>query len=292
MAESRVRTFFLLVLLAAPSRAAAPASLAAEFADMAGLGLKPARIVSQKVGRATLHAVIYHDDNLDVDKLNVYTESAGKSVMVYTHPSGAERQELHESVKADRFPELLGDGAKTIPYYAIVPGLATRTLHILRYDQPRVRQVGEFPEGRIEGAESRGGGKFIARELPLGRFLETGCENFDMITKAAYRTDAYAWSKGRFVEVSSADPKLYERQIARSEESLALLQKEKHPGEYLGLAISLYYDYAALGERQRGWQRLSEALKVPRTLVPGVAACVKTVKAGLRQKLSIPADWP
>ena len=71
-----------------------------------------------------------------------------------------------------------------------------------------------------------------------------------------------------------------------------MLQKEKHPGEYLGLAISLYYDHAALGEREAGWKRLSAALEPPRTRMPGVAQCVRTVKDGLRRKLSIPDAWP
>ena len=281
-----MRALLLLALLAGPARADAPAALAAEFSDMARLGLKPARILSQKVGGAVLHAVIFHDGNLDVDKFNVYTERAGKAVMVYTHPSGIEKQELHASVKPEGFPELLEPGAKTLAYYTLVPGLGARTLHVLRYDKPRFRQAGEFPEGRIE--DSTGGRVFIARELPLGRFLSTGCENFDTMTKAAYRTDVYVWKNGRFVEVSSSHPKIYQRQIAQTEESLSLLQKEKHPGEYLGLAISLYYDHAALGEREAGWNRLSSALKAPRTMVPGVASCIKTVKDGLRRKLSTP----
>ena len=67
---------------------------------------------------------------------------------------------------------------------------------------------------------------------------------------------------------------------------------EKNAGEYLGLALSVYYDYAARGEAKKGWARQKEFFEVPGYAPASVRACFDAMRKDLRGRLGVPADWP
>jgi hypothetical protein len=166
------------------------------------------------------------------------------------------------------------------------------TLHIIAYKDFKFKRIGVFPEGRWL---SRGGRTLVmSKDLPLGRFLQVGCEHFGTIAQNAQRTRYFAPRQDGFVEVSSDQAELYRAEIRRKETLLSHLKSElqKNAGEYLGLALSLYYDYAALGEARAGWARQNDYFAVPGYAGPSAKACFETMRADLRARLSIPKDWP
>ena len=149
-----------------------------------------------------------------------------------------------------------------------------------------------FPEGRFVRHE--GGAVVASRELPLGRYLSMGCEDFGTISRSAFKTTLHKPRDGSFTDVSSKHPEYYRSEITRKEKALARLkgELEKNAGEYLGLAISTYYDYAAMDRAREGWTRLREFFKIPAMSPPSVKSCMSSMETDLRGKLKIPAAWP
>ena len=138
------------------------------------------------------------------------------------------------------------------------------------------------------------GAVVIARTLPLGRYLSMGCEDFGTISRSAFKTTLNAPRVGGFVDASSEHPEYYTSEIARKEKMMARLkgELEKNAGEYLGLAIATYYDYAALGRGKEGWTRLREFFTIPALAPASVKTCMASMEKDLRAKLNVPADWP
>jgi len=283
-------------LFLSPALRAAPApvdpALESALAPLAAQGLLPQRLISDTVKGVRLTVVLLRDDARSLDKLNVYALIKDKPVLVYTHPSVVDRLEISRSMLSDReFTNLLRDGSRTIVYHATTPGLNTRVLHVLRCTGARVRRIASFPDGRLKDIDEDGRMEIISRNLPLGRFFTVGCEDFQTMAQTASQLRISRWTDGRFVDVSAQFPGFFDEDIAGLEEHLALIPKEKRPGDYLGSALAVYYDYAAKGAQRQGWERLNALLKPPSTSVPRLTRCLEQVKADLRQKLAIPLDW-
>jgi len=289
----------------------AESGLERELSELKAQGFRPQRAVSDTVKGVPLTAVLFHNPKQGLDKLNVYALLKDRTVMVYSHPSAVDRLEFSRSMLSDReFVNLLRDGSRTIVYHAATPGLNKRVLYILRCGGqgaagtfgralsypgrgggPRVRRVAAFPEGTLRDVDDDGRLEIVSRALPLGRFFSVECEDFQTLAQTAFQTRIYSWRDGRFVDVSAKFPAFFESDIARLEERLALIPKEKRPGDYLGGAVAVYYDYTAEGKRRKGWERLCELLKPPPIPIPRLAECINKVKTDLRRKLGIPADW-
>ena len=47
-----------------------------------------------------------------------------------------------------------------------------------------------------------------------------------------------------------------------------------------------------LGRAREGWGRQTDYFKLPAYATPGVKSCFAAVRADLRGKLGVPADWP
>ena len=121
-----------------------------------------------------------------------------------------------------------------------------------------------------------------------------GCEDFGTISRTAFKTTLHAARGGEFADVSGKHPHYYEAEIARKEKALDGLRGslEKNAGEYLGLALSTYYDYETLGRAREGWTRLRGLFKIPPLAPPAVKTCMASMEKNLRAKLSIPTAWP
>ncbi|MDX6768252.1 MAG: hypothetical protein SF051_01860 [Elusimicrobiota bacterium] len=280
----------LVLVLAAAVAAADP--LAAPLAEQAAAGW----VVRDRVVRGgkpfPLAAVVLGREDAPGNRLEVYALLKDRAYMIWTHPGSGERLDLDAGPVGRSMPDLLGDGSRVIAYRSTVPALNATTLRLLAARGLKIEPAGTFPEGRFLTAD----GKTLvaARDLPLGRFLSVGCEEFGTTSQSAFKTTLHAPRKGRFVEVSASYPDFYAAEIARKEAALARMKDdlEKHAGEYLGLALSLYFDYAARGEARRGWERQAEFFRVPAYAPPSVKACFSTMRADLRSRLRIPADWP
>lgn len=278
----------LALALAAPAAAADP--FAGKAAEWAAKGFDERERATGRDGPLTAAAIVFSPREEGGDRLELFVAVKGKAYLGYAHPSTVERLEL-DPTPAGRFRDLLGDGSRVLAYRATLASLGSTTLHLLRWKGFEVKRTASFSEGRL--LELDGRVVIAQRDLPLGRFLTVGCEGFGTISRTAFRTTLRAPRSGRFVEVTRSHPSYFKAEIARKEDALRALsgELEKNAGEYLGLAISLYYDYAALGRASEGWERQGEFFKVPAFAPPGVRACFESMRADLRARLGVPSDW-
>lgn len=281
----------LALALAAATVAAAANPFAAADAAWDAKGFSVRERVSGELDGLKASAAIYTPAEGGGDRLEVHVVAKGKAYLGFTHPSVVERLEFDPS-PAGRFADMLHDGSLTIAYRATRTSLGATELNVLRWKRFKIERVGVFPEGRFVRLD--GALVVASRELPLGRYLSMGCEDFGTISRTAFKTTLHAPRKGGFAETSSAHPEFYRAEIARKEKALSRLKDalEKNAGEYLGLAISTYYDYAAVGRAKEGWKKLREFFNIPALAPTAVKTCMAAMEKDLRGKMSILSDWP
>lgn len=281
----------LAAVLTTAALAAAPDPLAAPLGESARAGWTVKDRVDRDGKPVPLTVVVLSREG-GGNRLEVYARLKDRAYMVWTHPGESERLDLDSGPVGRGMPDLLGDGSRVIAYRSTVPALRATTLRLLKVRGIKVEPAGEFPEGRFFAT----GGKtlVVSRELPLGRFLSVGCEDFGTVSQSAFKSVIRAPRKGRWVDVSSSYPEVYAEEIARKEAALERLRgdMQKNAGEYLGLALSLYYDYAARGEARKGWEKQAGYFTLPALAPPSVRSCFAAMRADLRDRLDIPADWP
>lgn len=277
----------LAALLAAAALAApSPDPLTAPIAEQAARGWSARERVVRPGKPFPLAVVVYGRDENPGNRLEVYGVLKEKAYVLFAHPGATERLQL-----ADVPAGLLGEGARVIAYRSTIPALQASALHILAVRGLKVEKAGEFAEGRFETMAGRT--VIAARDLPLGRFLSVGCEAFATTSQNAFRTALHAHKDGRFVDISASHPDFYTQEIARKEAALARLKDDlqKNAGEYLGLALSLYFDHAARGQAREGWERQKIYFALPALAPASVKKCFAAMQDDLRSRLKLPADW-
>lgn len=289
-----IRAAALLLSALCASAAASPApALDAKAAEWAARGftLKD-RVVAPQPGGYELVAAVYAQPDGSGDRLEAYVLLKGKLYLGYSHPSQSDWIELDSSPAGRGFQGWLKDGSRELAYRSTIRALNATTLNVLRFKKFKFDRAAVFPEGRL--LPDGDGILVMSRDLPLGRFLMVGCEDFATTSQSAFRTRLYAPSKGRFVDASARHPDLYAAEIKRKEAAIDRLKGDlrKNAGEYLGLTLSLYYDYAARGEARKGWERQTDFFKVPGVAPPSVKTCFESMRKNLRGRLGIPDDWP
>lgn len=288
---SRAAVLAAAALLAASAAAApAPGPLDLKAREWAAKGFPLKERIEGPAGPVTIAAAAYGNEK--GDRLEAYVVLKGKAYLGYSHPSSVSVLELDGTPEGRGVRDLLRDGSRSFAYHATLRALNATSLVVVRYKDFKFARAAEFPEGRF--ATLDGAAVVIARELPLGRFLQVGCEDFAATSQTAFRTRVYRAAKGRFVDVSSRHPDFYASEIARKEAAVDRLKGDlqKNAGEYLGLALSLYYDYAARGDARAGWERQKDFFQVPGYAPSSVKKCFESMRAGLRGRLGVPADWP
>jgi hypothetical protein len=291
---SRAAALLLIAALAAPCAAApAPADpLDAKAAEWAAKGFKLKERVTRADGPLVLAAAVYTPESGSGDRLEMYVVLKGKAYLGYTHPSQTEWLDLDGTPSGRSFADLFKDGSRVIAYRSTVRAINSTALNVVRFKNFKFETAGSFPDGRFVDE----GGKvlLLSREMPLGRFLFVECDEFGTTSQSAFRTRLYAPAKGRFVDASAKHPGFYAAEIARKEAAIGRLKGDlqKNAGEYLGLTLSLYYDYTARGEARKGWERQAEFFKLPGFAPPRVKACFDAMRKDLRARLQVPSDWP
>lgn len=280
-----------LILAASIASGEAVSPMAAIDAAWLAKGFHSRGQVSAQSSDLSATAAIYTPAEGGGDRLEIYVIARGKAYLGFTHPSRIERLEFDPS-PAGRFGDLFGDGSLTLAYRATRLSLGATELNILRWKRFKIERIAVFPEGRFLLLET--GPVIASRELPLGRYLSMGCEDFGTISRTAFKTVLSEPRAGGFADVSSRHPRLYLSEIERKEKALGRLREDiaDHTGEYLGLAVSTYYDYAAIGRAREGWTRLRAFFKIPPLVPASVKACMSGMEKDLRRKLAVPASWP
>lgn len=272
--------------------AKAPDPLDGKAAEWETKGFTLKDRVEQKAGGLVLAAAVYGAKDGSGDRFEEYVVMKGKAYLGYTHPGQTELLEIDESPEGRSFRDLFKDGSRVIAYRSTIRALDASSLSVVAYKNFKFRRVAEFHEGRLVRVDDAT--LVQARDLPLGRFLSVGCEDFGTISQTAFRTRLYAFHKGGFTDASQSHPGFYAAEIERKEAALGRLKADlqKNAGEYLGLALSVYYDYAAEGRARQGWSRQKEYFTLPGYAPAKVRACFETMRQDLRGRLSIPAGWP
>jgi hypothetical protein len=287
-----IRAAALLMIAALSAAAPVPGPLDLKAAEWEAKGFKLKERVVKDEGGLQLAAAVYGAPDGSGDRFEAYVVLKGKVYLGYSHPAQTEWLELDGTAAGRSFRDLFQDGSRVVAYHATIRALNATSLNVVRFKNFKFERVAEFPEGRFLSEEDRT--LVLARDLPLGRFLVVGCEDFSTTSQTAFRTRLYAPAKGRFVEVTAKHPDLFAAEIARKEAAIARLKGnlQKNAGEYLGLTLSLYYDYVARGEARKGWDRQGEFFQIPGMAPPRVKACFDSMRKTLRGRLNIPADWP
>jgi hypothetical protein len=282
----------LLAVAAWSSAAAPPDALKTKADEWASRGYRLKDHVEHAVDGLPVVAAVYGAEDGSGDRLEAYVVVKSTAYLGYSHPSRTDRLELDTTPAGRGFHDLLKNGSRIIAYHATIRALNASSLELLSYKKFHFMRVASFPEGRFvqDGDEPL----ILSRDLPLGRFLSIGCEGYGTISQSAYRTRLYAPVRAKFVDVSARHPRLYDEEISRKEAALGRLKDDlqKNAGEYLGLALSLYYDYAARGDARKGWARQRDFFSVPAGAPSSVRSCFEAMRKDLRARLDIPADWP
>ena len=98
------------------------------------------------------------------------------------------------------FTDLFHDGSLALAYRATRSSLGATETNVLRWKRFKIERVGVFSEGRFIRLE--GGAVVVAHELPLGRYLSMGCEDFGTISSTAFKTTLNAPRTGGFMDAS------------------------------------------------------------------------------------------
>lgn len=278
----------LFAALAAPTRAAGPFD--DKVAAWTAKGYSVKERLDDKIGGLPVAVIVY--SGADGDHLEAYVALKGKSYLGYLNPGSGQTLSLEPSPAGRGWKDLLGDGSRAFAYRASQGALESNALEIVRYERFKFRRVAVVPEGKFLVDD----GKTLVetRDLPLGRFLSVGCEGFGTISRSAFRTRFLAAKKGALVDATADHPAPLEAQVAASEKRLEALKSDlqKNAGEYLGLAISVYYDEAALGRAREGWDKQKKFFELPGLAPSAAKTCFDAMRRDLRERLGVPPDWP
>ena len=272
----------LAVLLLASSAAAERKDpFADKIAFWTGRGFTVKERISRSDGPRTALVALYGGP--ESDRLEAYIGQDGDAKAVYTHP-GSDRLELDGS-PAGRFADLFGDGSRVVAYRARRPGLGS-ALYLLRWQGDKVRLLGKLAEGRVE--RGAGAAVFSSRSEPLGKYFSVGCAEAGATARGAFKTTLYG-PRGKRLEVVDADhPEFFEAEIEKKEAALSALPggMDKSTGEYAGLALSIYFDEVALGNKSAAWDKLRGRLN-PKGLPRSLKKCMSSFERELAAKLNV-----
>lgn len=288
-----MRGLGLLALLALGASAQTGLSsdpLTRVLAEKEKTGWRPAQITTAKDADPALGLVIFSGKD-GRQELTVYALKGPEATRAYDEVSEGKLE--FDFSQGKGAPDLLRDGSRALLYNEWDKDGARRTLHLLRVDKGRVKEFGAYPEGEIRDLGA-GAPTILTRSLPWAKSVPKACPAYAGLGAAARRTEILLWNGKRFKSAEGRFPEFFMETILQDEQALqaAAVEKDAHPGEYVGSALTLYYDRAAKGEKRQGWDSVAALLKSAGKEQPGQAECLAKLRSALRSQLSIPAEWP
>lgn len=239
-----------------------------------------------------LAAYVFRDDANKVDKLRVWHMKAKVARQVFIEIEAAFSLDLERVHDKGKFPDLYGDGTRTLAYR--LKQADGSSLKLVRFEgaAPQVERT-PLPNGWLEDVDGDGKLEIVSRSLPLGRNYTIECGGFTGMVRTAYRTTIYSLQDGKLVNASSQHGAWFNDHIARLEGDLASMdpRASQQHGKFLDAALSLYFDHAEKGVPQQGWRRFNELFRPNDGDPPGTSECIRQVKADLRRRLRLPDAW-
>jgi len=282
-----------LAFLLLPSWAGA-ASLDAEIRRMSADGLTLESKASGKTAKGLqLSAMIFARGDGGGSRLLIY-EVRGKSAkLLHFEPTQARLRFDPLLHKGGRVLDA-GDGSLIVGYHVEFPAIRQTSLSLLRYAEGKLQRVGKpLPFAETEDVDLDGRIEIVSHERPLGQFFSLNCESFFTLASEAQRSRIHAFKGGKLETVSRDYPAYYRSHMAtlKAEMEANEYLKTRRYGEFLGSALSLFFDYEELGRKQEGWTNFRQTFQLPGYTPASVKTCYNEINSTLRRKLQIPPDW-
>ena len=278
---------------AAPQRAPRGKTLEGEIRRFALAGFELRQKASAVLpGGKRLLAMVFGRPDGSSFRLTVH-EIEKTARLIHFEPSVASIRfaPIHDG---GEIPDLIGDGSRVLATIVEFPGFQQRLLVLMRYAGGKLIRIGRpLESAEFEDIALDGRLEIVSHERPLGQFFSLSCDSFFTMAQTARRTRIHAFESGGLRTVSAEFPAFYRAHMSNLEAELASNNPAKtgHYGEYLGAALSLYFDYEETGRRKEGWERLRGAFQLPAAAPGKVRDCMREMGSVLRRKLNIPPEW-
>jgi hypothetical protein len=235
----------------------------------------------------------------------VFARPDGSSYRLTVHEIGKTARLIHfePSAAAIRLapihdgggiPDIIGDGSRVLAYILAFPGPQNGLLTLMRYAGGKLTRAGQpLESAEFEDIALDGRLEIVSHERPLGQFFSLSCDSFFTMARSAQRTRIYTLESSGLRTVSAEFPAFYRAHMSNLEAELAGNNPVKtgRYGDYLGSALSLYFDYEETARRKEGWDRFQRAFRLPSAAPGKVQECMREMGTTLRRKLNIPPEW-
>ena len=257
-----------------------------------GYSLKK-KVVAASSDGGKLAVYVFTDGSGDFDKLVVWhlkNKDAGK---IYIEPSSSFKIELERIHDNGKFPDLYGDGSRTLAYRVV--GGGSKSLRLVRFIGNRAEpEPAPMPEGTIADLDGDGKVEVVTRSLPLGRLYSIDCGDFhSRAGQNAWKSVVYSWEGGKLVDASTRYAAWYNEHIAQLEGDISGMdpRASQRYGEFMGAALAIYFDHAQKGLPRQGWSRFNELFRAGDGDPAGTSDCIRQVKEDVRRRLGVPDGW-
>lgn len=272
--------------------AAASRAYQAELARIALQGYRPSESAETAASQGTLRATVFRKDD-GAQRLYVTLDNGTAVKTLHMELGGAQGIELDRVHEGGKLPDLAGDSSRVIAYRLSAPALGQESLVVLRWAGGKLDKTARLPGGRFEDVDGNGRLEVVTRERPLGPLFTISCSSFHTMAQSAYRSDVYEWRQGRLDKASDRYKAFFDRRIADTKRQAAGIDARATDdyGGFLGLTLSVYFDYAASGRAREGWGEFRKLYPV-RASDPGpVKKCLAQMESELKRRLNIPDGW-
>ncbi|HBL18587.1 MAG: hypothetical protein A2X36_07625 [Elusimicrobia bacterium GWA2_69_24] len=269
-----------------------PASLE-ESRRLGGQGYAIAEHASVQVPEGRLAVVVYRKSG-GAPRLGVSLVTDRGQKLLHMKIGSSFDIKLASIHKSGSIPDLAGDHSRIVAYQTALTGVKQESLILLRYRDGALEALPSLPFGRFSDIDRDGTLEIVSRERPLGQFFMIGCESYMRRAQDAFRTSIHAFRQGRVVRVSKSYPWYFDnsrQEMLARLDAIDLRSGEADPGQYLSVALSVYYDYQEMGRAREGWKEFRRLNPARPADPPPVQRCMKEVELTLRKRLKIPSDW-
>ncbi|MBI5596730.1 MAG: hypothetical protein HY928_11620 [Elusimicrobia bacterium] len=287
-----MRALLLAALAALSPARGAPSPADAETARLAAQGYRPGASARARLKDGEVRAVVYSKED-GSQRLYIYRREGASLKTLHMELGGSQHIELASIHEGGALPDLAGDGSRVIAYRTILPRLDQDQLSVMLWRAGRLEKLGRVPGGRFEDVDGDGRLEVVGRERPLGALFSLSCSSFHTMAQAAWRTSVHSLRQGRLVKTSESHRPFFDRRISDTKSRIAGIdaRSTEDYGGFLGLTLSLYFDYAESGRGREGWKEFEGSYPV-RASDPGpVKRCLTQMRDEIRSRLDIPDEW-
>lgn len=286
-----MRALCLALALAAPA-AAANIPINAELKRLEAQGYRPFGGAKARTQGGELWAALFQRED-GTQRLYLYLHDAQRVRTLHMELGGSQRLELDAIHDDGILPDLEKDGSRILAFRTILPGLDQDTLVVLRIRGGKVEKLGRVPGGRFKDIDGDRRLEIVGRDRPLGALFSVSCKSFHTMAQSAWRTTVHALEGGRLVKVSTRHLPFYDRHIAETRKAVSAIDARatEDYGGFLGLTLSVYFDYDESGRGREGWSQFRKLYPVRASDPEPVKRCLAQMEDAIKSRLSIPEDW-